>query len=562
MIDEEVPEPGDRHGCGASSSSWGLPPDVVRLVAVPVPPLVEMDPCVVDVDDEVPRALASAVPGAAAFHEVQRLVHRLAVDPRPDAACLPDAAALTAGAPVYGGDPLRAAASLSDAVLLEMVASCDRLLACVTAAQASAMGVFAARRQREAEVFAVQHPVMAQRGLARSTAVEELAARRRLTRQDAGRDLNTAQNLLAAPPVHGALSRGELDVPRARVIAGAASGVGSAHSERLVARVLLGAGRVRLDTVRDRCRRAAWALDPGSARAAAQQAAEHRSVFVTHAPGDPECPGGGGRAILEMDGPAADVLTVAAAIEARALAMRTRERQAATEQGRIAQDKPLASWRHDALVDIAASVLEGEHGPVQHSAASRPVVHVTVPAATLMGLSEEPGALSGALSGARGTFGPIPADQARAIAADATWRRILTDPSGRVLEVSERTYRPSTHLAALVRTDHPACSAPWCARDARECDLDHLVPWPGGPTSRANLHPACPRDHRIKHSELGITAHRDPSGAIVHTTRTGHRYSSAEPGEDTPPPSSPPLTASVAGATVQPIGWGHGDPPF
>ncbi len=508
-------------------------------MAIPVPPPVGMDPCVADVDDAVARGLASSTPGAAAFHEVQRLTQGLAVEglsPHPTAL----------------GD----VAPLSDAVLLEVVAACDRLIACITAAQAGAMSVFAARRHREAAVFAAEHPVMAARGLASSTAVEELAARRRCTRNDAGRDQHTAQAQTAAPAVHAALARGQLDPARAGLIAGAAAGVGPDHGAALVSRVLPGAGRVRVDTVRERCRRAAWALDPASARHAAAQAAEQRSVFLTHAPPDPQCPGGGGRAVLEMDGPAADVLTVAAAIEARALAMRTRERAAATEQGRAADGKPLAAWRYDALVDIARSVLEGDHGPVQRSAASRPVVHVTVPAATLMGLSEAPGILSGALSGARGAFGVIPADQARAIAADATWRRILTDPSGRVIEVSERSYRPSAHLAALVRTDHRSCSAPWCARDARECDLDHLTPWPGGPTSRGNLAPACPRDHRVKHSELGITAHRDPGGAIVHTTRTGHSYRSEEPGEDTPPPLEP------AGATSRAADWWHGDPPF
>ncbi len=546
VVDEEVPEPED----GRVSSPEASASEVVQLVAIPVPPPVAMDPCVVDVGDPVAQALASSAPGGAAFHEVQRLVHRLAAGDGPDAARHAAAFPPAPGAP------------LSDAVLLEMVASCDRLVACVTAAQASAMSVFAARREAEAEVFAAEHPVMAARGLASSTAVEELAARRRLTRHDAGRDLCAAQDLVAAPAVHGALSRGELDVPRAAVIAGAAAGVDPRRSDRLVARVLPGAGRVRLDTVRDRCRRAVWALDPDSARCAATEAAHSRSVFVTHAPQDAACAGGGGRAVLEMDGPAADVLTVAAAIEARALAMRTRERHAATEQGRLADDQPLAAWRHDALVDIARSVLEGDHGLVQRSAASRPVVHVTVLAATLMGLSEWPGNLSGALSGARGAFGQIPADQARAIAADATWRRILTDPAGRAIEIGERTYRPSAHLAALVRADHPACSAPWCARDARECDLDHLTPWPSGQTSRRNLHPACPRDHRVKHSEIGITAHRDPTGAIVHTTRTGHRYTSSEPGEDPPPLPLPLTTRSSVGPTSQTTGWGLGDPPF
>jgi hypothetical protein len=52
-------------------------------------------------------------------------------------------------------------------------------------------------------------------------------------------------------------------------------------------------------------------------------------------------------------------------------------------------------------------------------------VSVIVPITTLLGLDEHPGELVG--------YGPIPAPLAREIAAEGTWRRLLTDPASGTL---------------------------------------------------------------------------------------------------------------------------------
>ena len=73
----------------------------------------------------------------------------------------------------------------------------------------------------------------------------------------------------------------------------------------------------------------------------------------------------------------------------------------------------------------------------------RVALQVTVAATTLAGLDDQPGHL--------GSYGPIPAQVARELAQDATWRRLLTDPVGRVCSTSgPTTYRPG---ADLTRTD-------------------------------------------------------------------------------------------------------------
>jgi hypothetical protein len=180
------------------------------------------------------------------------------------------------------------------------------------------------------------------------------------------------------------------------------------------------------------------------------------------------------------------------------------------------------------------------------------VVHVTVPLSTLLGIDDHPGELEGA--------GPIDATTARALAADGTWRRIVTDPlSGTVLDVARTTYRPPTDLDRHVRTRDGYCARPGCSTPARSADLDHTVPYhpsaPGltrahaqaepaaaaagsgepaptrlGRTAADNLGPLCRRDHRLK-TDGGYTLHQPRPGVFEWTTPTGLRYQ-ATPGHD------------------------------
>ncbi len=64
--------------------------------------------------------------------------------------------------------------------------------------------------------------------------------------------------------------------------------------------------------------------------------------------------------------------------------------------------------------------------------------------------------------------------------------------------LTTRAYRPGDALAALVRARDGRCRFPGCSIAARFCDLDHVRPWPAGPTAAANLLTLCRRHHRIK----------------------------------------------------------------
>ncbi|WP_413452697.1 DUF222 domain-containing protein [Georgenia phoenicis] len=143
-------------------------------------------------------------------------------------------------------------------------------------------------------------------------------------------------------------------------------------------------------------------------------------------------------------------------------------------------------------------------------------------------------------------YGPITPDVARALAMSAgTWQRIVTDPlSGEVLDVGRTRYRPPAALAEFVRARDRTCVVPGCSTPAHSCDLDHVVPFPEGPTSAGNLGAGCRPDHTVKTLGQFRLEHLG-GGTFRWTTPSGHVYQRDHHGrvtwvrtgtEDTEPP--------------------------
>ncbi|MEU6696466.1 DUF222 domain-containing protein [Pseudonocardia sp. NPDC046786] len=176
-------------------------------------------------------------------------------------------------------------------------------------------------------------------------------------------------------------------------------------------------------------------------------------------------------------------------------------------------------------------------------------IHVTVPLDTLTGAGDEPAELAG--------FGPIPAEDARALAFDpaSVWDRLVTDPvTGKVLDHGTQRYRPPADLARLVRSRHGCCAHPGCRTPAHRCDIDHVVPFDPvratGPTSAGNTAPLCRSHHRLKHMP-GWHVEMRPNGTLVWTTPSGHTY------EAQPSPVGP--VRAEAGPARGPSPWARGE---
>jgi len=216
-------------------------------------------------------------------------------------------------------------------------------------------------------------------------------------------------------------------------------------------------------------------------------------------------------------------------------AHRIHRRLSAIAQGLEDPERSRDQVRADALVDLLLGQVEGVRGssvgamdrpnnavpdgragadtgaegsvsrPLDHGElrppGGRPEINVVVSLATLLSLAEDPGEVPG--------LGPIPAEVARALAADGTWRAWVTDAAGSVVATGSHSYTPSAGLARLVRAREPYCRMPGCRHAAQRCDLDHTVPWPVGATSAANLGPLCRRHHVLK-THVGWTL--EPTG--------------------------------------------------
>jgi hypothetical protein len=215
--------------------------------------------------------------------------------------------------------------------------------------------------------------------------------------------------------------------------------------------------------------------------------------------------------------------------------------------GRTAEQR-----RADVVADLFEQMLRngldwlGRRLPDQHR--RRPHIEVLIPANTLLGLDDDPCELTG--------YGPIPAELARRIAEDGTWRRLLTDPTnGTVLEASTTRHDPGALVSETLLARHPVCAWPGCNRASRECDRDHGTPFAqSGRTSLAGLAPYCEYHHVIKDTPAwGWKTTNHPDGSVTLTTPTGHRYTTVPPtrGPITNPPQPTSTNPSPHSSTSQ-----------
>lgn len=113
-------------------------------------------------------------------------------------------------------------------------------------------------------------------------------------------------------------------------------------------------------------------------------------------------------------------------------------------------------------------------------------------------------------------FGPLSQEHASSLCEKAV--RIHIKPGQ-----ATPNYRPGIALSRWVRARDRHCRFPGCRRPAANCDLDHLVPFPAGATSDANLACLCRRHHRLK-THTGWKVQRHPDDTLQWTSPRGRVY--------------------------------------
>jgi hypothetical protein len=226
----------------------------------------------------------------------------------------------------------------------------------------------------------------------------------------------------------------------------------------------------------------------------------------------------------------------------------------AESMGRTGDDRPVGVRRFHALADL---VLNGAHRGGQSTV--RAETHVRIDLATLVGLNNHPGELTG--------YGPITAETARRIAANSTLRRLVTDPlTGDTLDLGLRAYQPSAALQRLIEADHPTCTMPGCSKPSIHCEIDHRHErHDGGRTDRTNLKPLCKMHHQMK-TKKRWKVDQNPDGSETWTSYLGFTHTKKPRHFPLPDPLAPEhdppedIADRLPGALLNPYPAGDNEP--
>jgi hypothetical protein len=402
---------------------------------------------------------------------------------------------------------------LSDDQLIGVLRAWRRLTSWTAAGELAAAAELHSRRV--AEVAAGADPHLAEH------VGDELAVSLTLTTRGADQLLDFAVRLDRLPRTRAALAAGEIDRAKAYVIADEVSCLDHAHAAAVEAAVIGRAPSQTTGQLRASARRAALAADPDAASRHREKAEQEARVEVWSEPS-------GTAALVGRDLRPADVIAADKRIDSLA-----RQLKAAGIEGGLDQLRARA---------YVALLLGRPLPPQCSSTATRSAtgsVNLTMPLASWLGASEEPGEVAG--------FGAVAAADSRALAErlagePATrWCLTLTSHDGRAVAHGCLTvrplaagdclhrresagYQPSPGLRHVITVRQRTCSFPGCRRPASRCDQDHTVPHDrGGRTCECNLAPLCRHHHRCKQAEGWCLEQPEP-GVLVWRTPSGRTY--------------------------------------
>ena len=299
----------------------------------------------------------------------------------------------------------------------------------------------------------------------------------------------------SAPAVWEAFRRGDIDAARAGVIAETGQRLQTSEALRAVEHTAPGyAATHTLAELRAWLRRLRARLEPATVEGEAARAVEERRVHVEH--------NGDGTSWLNTLLPTGVALAVQQRLRRAAKALPSID-AATGERDRRTRDQKQA--------DLVAHWLTCSLGTETDIRAE---IAVSIAATDLVGHTIGPGVT-------RDGGEPLPTAWVRELATSehAVFRRLVTDPLGRVLDTSVLTYRPPQSLRDALRWRDGTCRVAGCRAPVDQTDLDHQTAHHvGGPTSADNLRCLCRRHHAMKSHDHLHERHLD------HPIRYVERY--------------------------------------
>jgi hypothetical protein len=481
--------------------------------------------------------------------------------------------------------------TVSDDALVGVVRAWRRLAAWATAGELAAVAEL--DRRRKAEVAAGADPHLAEH------VADELAVSLTLTTRSADSLLDFACALARLPLTRAALAAGRIDRAKALVITEGVSGLADTHAAAVESAVIGRAPGQTSGQLRAATQRAVLAVDPAAAQRRREEARKDARVEVWDERS-------GTAALAGRDLPPTDVLVADKRIDALARHLKAAGREETLSELRAevylalllgqpveglgpaeppARGAARAASRDDQRSATPAAgagpgAVPGQPAPAGPGLTGS--VNLTMPLATWLGASAEPGEAAG--------FGPLPAGDARALAAriarrpGARWCLTLTGPDGRavahgcaragpptgrdgrsragprsgpddqagqepaaaragppddwVLTITVRPlavgecfhdrestgYQPGPSLRHAVNIRQRTCGFPGCRNPAARCDQDHTIPHDqGGRTCECNLACLCRRHHQAKQAQ-GWWLDQPEPGVLIWRLPHGRSY--------------------------------------
>ena len=326
-------------------------------------------------------------------------------------------------------------------------------------------------------------------------AAAEIRAALHLTRRSADAELSFALDLQRRlPQVFASLDSGTIDVRRAKVFDRYTLDLPIATARTIVEAVLPDAPHLTTGQLAARLERLRVEVEPAEAKGRYEHAVSERRVVMEPTPA-------GTANLYAFDLP-----------PDRASAVMKRLNRTARSLRNSGEQRSMDQLRTDVFLDLST----GGTADVPSEGA----VDISVDLETLLGLNDHPGEIAG--------YGPVIADITRKVVerqSEGTWRFSVVEPgTGRPLATGTTRRRPTAAQHQEVVARNRTCIFPGCRMPARDCDLDHRIPWAeGGRTRAEDLGPLCRHDHGIRHA-AGWTYEILPDGDVEWTTRLGHTH--------------------------------------